>query len=38
MARAAGVESAVLWALDQLCLIGYPLPLARDLRRAVFQG
>ncbi len=38
LARAAGVESVVLWALDQLCLIGYRLPLPSGLRRAVFQG
>jgi hypothetical protein len=38
MAQAAGVESVVLFALDQLCLIGYPLPLPPGLRRAVFQG
>jgi hypothetical protein len=38
LAQAAGVESVVLFALDQLCLIGYPLPLARGLRRATLQG
>jgi hypothetical protein len=38
IARAAGVESVVLWALDQLCLIGYTVPLPRGLRRAVFEG
>jgi hypothetical protein len=38
LAQAAGIESVVLFALDQMCLIGYPLPLPRGLRRAVFQG
>lgn len=38
LAQAAGVESVVLFALDQLCLIGYPLPLPPGLRRAAFQG
>lgn len=38
LAQAAGVESVVLFALDQLCLIGYPLPLPPGLRRAALQG
>jgi len=38
LAQAVGVESVVLFALDQLCLIGYPLPLPSGLRRAFFQG
>ena len=38
LAQAAGVESVVLFALDQLCLIGHPLPLPSGLRRASSQG
>jgi hypothetical protein len=38
LAIAAGVESVVLFALDQFCLIGYPLPLDPGPRRARFQG
>ncbi len=38
LAQAAGLESAVLFALDQLCLIGYSLPLRPGLRRASLQG
>ncbi len=38
LAQAAGVESVVMFALDQLCLVGYPLPLPSGLRRASFQG
>ncbi|HME05599.1 MAG TPA: hypothetical protein VKG25_01065, partial [Bryobacteraceae bacterium] len=34
LAEGAGFESVVLFALDQLCLIGYPLPLSRGLRAA----
>jgi hypothetical protein len=32
------LESIVLFALDQFCLIGYDLPLERGSRRAQFQG
>jgi hypothetical protein len=35
---AQGVESVVLFALDQFCLIGYRLPLSRGLRRASRMG
>jgi len=36
---AAGeVEVVVLFALDQFCLIGYPMPLKRGLRRATYLG
>ena len=35
LAEASGLESVVLFALDQICLIGYPLPLSTGLRRAV---
>jgi hypothetical protein len=38
LAIAAGVESVVLFALDQFCLIGYSLPLDPGPRRALFQG
>ncbi len=38
LALGAGVESIVLFALDQFCLIGYALPLARGSRRALFMG
>lgn len=36
LARAAGVESVVLFALDQLCLVGHPVPIPRGARRALF--
>ena len=32
------LESVVLFALDQFCLIGYELPLDRGSRRAQYQG
>jgi hypothetical protein len=32
------MESVVLFALDQFCLIGYPAPLAQGLRRSLFMG
>ncbi len=38
MAEGCGFESVVLFALDQLCLIGYSLPLSRGLRRSLRQG
>jgi hypothetical protein len=38
LAVAHGVESVVLFALDQFCLIGYSLPLARGVRRSSFMG
>jgi hypothetical protein len=38
MAKAQGVESVVLFALDQFCLIGYPAPLARSSRRSRFMS
>ena len=38
LAQASGVESVVLFALDQLCLIGHSLPLPPGLRRATLQG
>jgi hypothetical protein len=37
-AKAEGVESVVLFALDQFCLIGYPTPLGRSQRRSLFMG
>jgi hypothetical protein len=38
LAFAAGVESVVLFALDQFCLIGYGLPLDHKRGRAGFMG
>jgi hypothetical protein len=38
LAHAEGAESVVLWALDQFCLIGYPVPLATGGRRTSTQG
>ncbi|MBX9601729.1 MAG: hypothetical protein K2X35_12015 [Bryobacteraceae bacterium] len=38
IAEGKGMESVVLWALDQLCLIGYPLPLSRGSRWSGFLG
>jgi hypothetical protein len=37
LALSEGVESVVLFALDQFCLIGYP-PVDRATRRALFMG
>lgn len=37
-AKARGVESIVLFALDQFCLIGYPAPLGRSRRRSLFMS
>ena len=36
--KAEGIESIVLFALDQYCLIGYPTPLKKSQRRAVFMS
>jgi len=38
LALGESLESVVLFALDQFCLIGYGLPLRRGLRRAQFMG
>ncbi len=38
LALTAGMESVVLFALDQFCLIGYELPLKHGNRRATFMG
>jgi hypothetical protein len=38
LALAAGMESVVLFALDQFCLVGYGLPLERGMRTARFVG
>ena len=38
MALAENVESVVLFALDQFCLIGYPAPLPKSRRRSLYQG
>jgi hypothetical protein len=37
-ALGASLESVVLFALDQFCLVGYDLPLQDGSRRAVFLG
>jgi len=37
-AKGLGVESVVLFALDQFCLIGYELPLSSGSRRSLFMG
>jgi len=37
-ASGSQLESVVLFALDQFCLIGYGLPLPRSVRRARFMG
>jgi hypothetical protein len=38
LALGAGLESVVLFALDQFCLIGYGLPLNEGVRRALYMG
>ena len=38
LAMAAGVESVVLFALDQFCLVGHELPVPHGIRRARLQG
>ena len=38
LALGQGLESVVLFALDQFCLIGYGLPLEDGSRRALFMG
>jgi hypothetical protein len=38
LALTSGLESVVLFALDQFCLVGYSLPLAPGARRAQFMG
>jgi hypothetical protein len=38
LAIAAAMESVVLFALDQFCLIGYDLPLPESPRRSRFMG
>jgi hypothetical protein len=37
-AAGKGFESVVLFALDQFCLIGYPVPLQASLRRSLRMG
>jgi hypothetical protein len=37
-AQGTGFESVVLFALDQMCLIGYELPLPDAFRRSVRMG
>ncbi|MEZ5398304.1 MAG: hypothetical protein R2729_01465 [Bryobacteraceae bacterium] len=38
MAKGRGLESIVLFALDQFCLIGYETPIRAGLRRSVLAG
>lgn len=38
IAEASGLDSVVLFALDQFCLIGYEIPLSRGARRSVLMG
>jgi hypothetical protein len=38
LASGGRLESVVLFALDQFCLIGYGLPLQHNMRRAGFMG
>jgi hypothetical protein len=38
LAKAEGVESIVLFAIDQFCLIGYRLPLVLTEGHALYQG
>jgi hypothetical protein len=38
LAQSQGFESVVLFALDQMCLIGYSLPLSTGMRRSVQLG
>jgi len=38
LALGAGLESVVLFALDQFCLVGYGLPLGQGARRGGFMG
>lgn len=38
LALGAGLESVVLFALDQFCLVGYGLPLGQGGRRGRFMG
>lgn len=38
IAMAAGLESVALFALDQFCLIGYPLPLDPGNSRSAYMG
>ena len=37
LAQTLTADSVVLFALDQFCLIGYPMPLPHGLRRATFN-
>jgi hypothetical protein len=38
LSKAQALESVVLFALDQYCLIGYPAPLPESRRRSRYQG
>jgi len=37
-ARTSNIESIVLFALDQFCLMGYEIPLPKSMRRCAKQG
>jgi hypothetical protein len=38
LAQAEGIESVVLFALDQMCLVGYSLPLSTGMHRSARLG
>jgi hypothetical protein len=38
LAQAEGLESVVLFALDQICLVGYSLPLSTGMHRSAHLG
>jgi hypothetical protein len=38
LAAGEQLDSVVLFALDQFCLIGYPLPLENGARRSQYMG
>ncbi len=38
LSKGEGLESVVLFALDQFCLIGYAVPLPQGARRSAFMG
>jgi hypothetical protein len=38
MAAGEQLDTVVLFALDQFCLIGYQLPLERGARRSQYMG
>ncbi|MFN0167677.1 MAG: hypothetical protein ACKV22_14720 [Bryobacteraceae bacterium] len=38
LSKGEGLESAVIWAMDQFCLIGYPIPIAGGDRKSHYLG